>query len=189
MIVCLGWGSLIWCQKRLPIAGTWQSDGPELPVEFARESRDKRITLVICKGRPVVKVLWAALDVQTLDEAKQALAVREGVEARNIQHSIGYWSPAGASSNPGTAAIGRWAAERPVQGVVWTTLKPGLKLSRNAGDYGIPTQEEVLQHLSGLEGRERDAAEEYVRLAPRQIVTPYRKAIEDAFGWSASGQL
>ncbi|MCO5155926.1 MAG: hypothetical protein M9945_04090 [Aquamicrobium sp.] len=184
MFVCLGWGSLIWCQKTLPIAGAWQSDGPDLPIEFARESGDKRITLVVCDGAPVVKTLWGALAVQTLDAAKEALAVREGVKPANIRYSVGWWSPTGVSQHPGAEAIAEWAAGRHLQGVVWTALKPKL-----GSDYRVPTQDEVIKHLARLQGTERDVAEEYIRLTPRQITTPYRKAIENALGWTATGRI
>jgi hypothetical protein len=184
MIVCLGWGSLVWCQKTLPVAGAWQADGPDLPVEFARESRDKRITLVICDRAPAVRTLWAALDVQTLDAAKQALAAREGVKPANIKYSIGWWKPTGASEHPDAAAIGQWASKHDIASVVWTALKPRFGLESR-----IPTKDEVVQHLRGLQGAEQAVAEEYVRLAPRQIMTPYRTAIEDALGWTASGLI
>lgn len=181
-VVCLGWGSLIWCQKALPVMGAWQTDGPKLSVEFARESRDGRITLVICEGVPAVTTLWAALNVPNLDAAKQALAAREGVTAANIQHSIGWWSPAGASDHPGASTIGQWAAARNLAGVVWTALKPKF-----GPDYRLPTQVEVVGHLGGLQGLQRDTAEEYVRLTPRQIVTPYRTTIESTLGWTPLG--
>jgi hypothetical protein len=184
MIVCLGWGSLIWCQKTLPVIGAWQADGPDLPIEFARESRDRRITLVVCDQSPAVKVLWAVLDVHTLDAAKRALAVREGVSEANIRHSIGWWSPNGVSAHRDAAAVGQWASGLDLQGVVWTALKPKM-----GNDYRVPGQDEVVRHLGGLQGAERETAEEYVRLAPRQIMTPYRSAVEAAFGWTATGLI
>ena len=141
-------------------------DGPALPVEFARESRDKRITLVICDSAPAANVLWAILDVATLDEAKQKLALRKDVSPANNRRSIGWRSPADASQHPGAAAIGQWATGRDINAVVWVALRPKI-----GDDYRVPTREEVLQHLTGLEGTERKAAEEYIRLAPRQIVT------------------
>jgi hypothetical protein len=98
-------------------------------------------------------------------------------------------SRAGALGHLGAAAIDQWATERGIEGVVWTNLKPGLKLGRDRGDYRVPSQEDVIRYLSELEVSERDAAEEYVRLAPRQIMTPYRKAIADKFNWTASGLL
>ena len=176
-IGCLGWGSLIWCQKALPIGGSWQVDGPALPLEFARESNDKRITLVITPGVPASTSLWAALAVETLDEAKAALAAREGISDTNISRGIGTWSDGAA-----TDAIGQWARAKGFAHVVWTGLKPKI-----AGEYRTPTAAEVLAHLKGLSGSDRDRAEEYVRMAPRQIGTPYRAAIEAALGWTPQG--
>lgn len=184
MIVCIGWGSLIWCPKALPVASTWRSDGPDLPVEFARESGGRRITLVICDGRAAITVLWAALEAPTLDDAKRALAMREGIQPKNIRRSIGYWSPADVSEHTETSAIGRWAIDHAIHGVVWTALKPKI-----GDNYRVPTQEEVIRYLDALTGSDRADAEEYVRLAPRQIVTPYRTAIEAELGWTASGFL
>jgi hypothetical protein len=180
--VCLGWGSLIWCQKALPVTGAWQPDGPELSVEFARESKDKRITLVLCEGLPDVRTLWAELDVAALAEAKKALAAREGIVDDNIRHSIGFWSPDARSRGSGADTVAAWAAGRNLDGVVWTALKP-----RIGGVQRVPDKDEVIAHLRALTGTERDNAEEYVRLAPRQILTPYRRAIEEALGWSAAG--
>ena len=34
-IAVVGWGSLIWDPRQLPVRSSWQPDGPELPVEFA----------------------------------------------------------------------------------------------------------------------------------------------------------
>ena len=184
MIVCVGWGSLVWCQKSLPVAGGWKTEGPRLPVEFARESIDKRITLVICEGSPVVQVLWARLDVSTLNDARQALAAREGIKDHNLQYSVGYWSLSTASNHHGGSAVGEWAAARGFEGAVWTALKPRIN-----GENRVPSEKEVIEHLDGLSGTARDSAEEYVRLAPRQIATPYRTAIETAFGWTAAGFL
>jgi len=177
-IVCVGWGSLIWCQKALPVAATWQPDGPSLPIEFARESKDKRITLVVCEGAPAVTTLWARLNVETLDAARAVLQTREGCRLE----AIGCWSPDGVSRHAGANVIGQWATERNFAGVVWTALKPKF-----GGTYRTPTLDEVIEYLACLEGSEKDTAEEYVRLTPRQIVTPYRTAIEGAMGWTPLG--
>jgi hypothetical protein len=181
-IVCLGWGSLIWCQKALPVRGEWQIDGPLLPIEFARESQDKRITLVVCNGVPPSRSLWVELNVPSLGLAKEVLAKREGVKPENIRHSIGCWSPDASSNHPCREEIGLWAASRGLEGVVWTALKPRIR-----EEYRTPTEQEVVSHLAGLAGAKRDWSEEYIRLAPRQIITPYRTAIEQALGWTPKG--
>jgi hypothetical protein len=181
---CLGWGSLIWCNKALPVQGQWLSDGPAMPIEFARESRDKRITLVICEGIATINTLWCYLEVGSLTEAKKALAAREGITEANIKHSVGFWSANEMTAGPCGKLIGEWSVGRNIDGVVWTALKP-----RFGGAQRMPSMEEVITHLRGLEGVEKDAAEEYVRLAPRQIVTSYRAAIERELGWLPSGLM
>lgn len=45
----------------------------------------------------------------------------------------------------------------------------------------MPTANEVIAFLTALTNRQK--AEEYVRKAPSQIMTPYRAHIEAALGW------
>lgn len=182
-LVCIAWGSLIWRPGPLPVSGTWQPDGPALPVEFARQSRDNRMTLVICDESTPVTAFWATLDVANLAAAKEALAAREGIGSGNIAGSVGWWS-AGSQSRGNTAdLVAAWAHGRDISGAVWTALKP-----RFGGTTRVPSVAEVVQHLSGLEGAEKEAAKEYVRRAPVQIRTAYRAAIEEALGWRPADQ-
>ena len=178
MIVCLGWGSLIWNPMELPV-DDWHSDGPELPVEFARISDGGRLTLVIADGAPQLPVLWTRLSVQSLDEAVHALAGREGIREKNARYSIGFWSPDRSSRREQTRVIGAWAAAQGIQAVVWTALKPGFPNGRGV----VPSCEQALDHLRGLDTKAVASAEEYVRRTPAQIRTPYRTAIEKEFGW------
>ncbi len=87
-IACLGWGSLIWDQRSLPVRGKWFDDGPVLPIEFARESSGRRITLVIADVEYTVRSLWALMSVKTLEEAKSQLAEREGVSEKKINFGV-----------------------------------------------------------------------------------------------------
>lgn len=179
MFCCLGWGSLIWDPQSLPFSGRWAEDGPPLPIEFARESSDGRITLVVCDGVQSVAVLWTLLNVQTLDEAKRALAFREGISHANTKYSIGWSEHTNTSEHPEATEICRWAEARGIEGVVWTALKPKIGV-----DYRVPTLHEVIAHLESLQGTKLRTAEEYIRRAPRQIITPYREGIERALGWT-----
>lgn len=182
MIACLGWGSLVWNARELPIHRQWFADGPLVKVEFLRQSQDNRITLVLHDSAEPVRSLWALMTVKAIDEAKVALAAREGIPDKNIEKHIGCWS----RNNPDPAYIpevGAWAAARGVEHIVWTALPRKYKGQNDK----CPSLEEVLSHLSGLSGPERDNAENYVRRAPAQIDTPYRRLIEARLGWSSRG--
>lgn len=181
MTVCLGWGSLIWLPGSLPTLGDWNTDGPELPVEFARQSRDGRITLVIEPKAERVPVLWTRLTVGSIDTARKALAEREEVCLAKHPRSIGYWSLEKASQHRESVRIVAWAKAKGVDAVVWTELK-----SRFNGTLMTPTCEEVVEHLRSLKEPERTKAKEYVRKAPKQIRTAYREVIELELGWTAS---
>jgi hypothetical protein len=173
-IACLGWGSLIWDPRDLPIKGEWLKDGPNLPLEFARESRDGRMTLVIVDHDAPAPTFWATLNVASLNEAVDVLAVRENVEWNG---SIGCWPPV-VRKDPHSEAIGEWADTKGIHGVVWTNLKPGFR-----GDRGsVPRLHEVIRHLESLPEEKRADAARYVLSAPAQIVTPYRATLEKLLG-------
>ncbi len=179
-IACLGWGSLIWDQRSLPVRGKWFDDGPILPIEFARESCGGRITLVIADVEYTVRSLWALMSVTTLEKAKSQLAEREGVSEKNIKYSIGFWDrDSGKTHGRSSAQIGQWAESKDLDAVVWTNLKWGLKDSQDE----MPTYNDVLTHLKDLPHEKRKAAEEYVRRAPVQIDTEFRRRIQMDLGW------
>ena len=181
MIVSLGWGSLIWRPEKMPISGQWQQSGPHLPIEFARQSDNGRMTLVIAEGSDPAPVLWIELDVRFLDEARRALAQRERIEPPNDKRSIGFWSLISSSKHREKCEIGQWAKTHGVDGVVWTALKPKYK-----GRYVKPSCDQVVGYLGNLKDEKRQRAEEYVRHAPAQIRTAYRVRIESELGWTST---
>ena len=176
-IACIGWGSLIWDRRNLSIVSAtegWYVDGPYLPIEFARQSLNDRLTLVICGGAAPVQVLWAHMDFGTLEEARINLADREG------SNLIGTY-PA-ASHLPYGDVIARWAKAKNLDGVVWTALGPKFDGVSNR----IPTEVHALTYLKHLVSSGRGGrAEQYVRYAPPQIATAYRSAIERELGWTS----
>jgi cation transport regulator ChaC len=179
---CLGWGSLIWDPRNLPIQREWFKDGPLAPVEFTRESCDGRITLVIDPKAAPVRVLWALMLPTELEEAREALRDREGIPGSNWSSRIRSWQRGKVPPGDPILELPRWAESHSVDAVIWTALK-----SRFCDQDTSPSVEQVIRYLQGLTGTARDHAERYIRCAPRQIDTEYRRQIEAALGWSYRG--
>lgn len=177
VIACLGWGSLIWDPRELPIRGTWFKDGPFLEVEFARQSSDGRLTLVLVPTGAPVRSLWALLALDTDGEAREALRKREGVSKRNRDAHIALWSSADRSETD--PSIGAWARSLGLQAVVWTALPPHFR-----GEDRGPSPAEAVAYLRQLPDDQRRHAEQYIRRAPRQVDTPFRRRFELEFGWT-----
>lgn len=181
-IACIGWGSLVHDWRDLPCK-KWHSDGPLLPVEFARQSRDGRITLVICPGVTCLPTFWSVLDVPDLQTAKERLGMREYADAgpKWVAKNIGFWDRASATSHGlESDTIATWAALRGFASVVWTNLPPKF----NGQDGVMPDEDAVVAYLRALEGTARGLAEDYVRKAPAQIDTAYRQRIARDLGWT-----
>jgi hypothetical protein len=180
LIACLGWGSLVWDPRDLPVrGGNWFKDGPFLPIEFARQSSDGRITLVLMPATfPCVRSLWKPMSVLNLKSARKALGMRECAGRTRPETCVDYW-PRGRRNTFVIQEIGRWARRLQVDAVVWTNLPPKF----NDENKRIPTTEDVLSYLGRLHGRERKNAKRYVCMTPQQIDTDYRRAIKRALRW------
>lgn len=174
VIACLGWGSLIWDSRELPIQRKWFEDGPLLRVEFLRQSQDNRITLVLDESAIPVRSLWALMDSGDLQDAKESLRTREGCK---IDH-IASWSR-GETCSTKIVEISEWAAVRGIDSVIWTGLPPKFGVKEI-----VPSIDEVISHLRGLCGAAKDNAERYIRRTPPQIDTAYRRRIESELGWT-----
>lgn len=178
LIACLGWGSLVWDPRELPIQRQWFDDGPFIKVEFLRKSSDGRMTLVLDSTAPPVRALWAVLDDPDLALAREALRVRENIP-KGAEARIGVWSK-GQASPESIVNLPQWSDSRGIDSVVWTALPARF----NDEEGKRPTSEEVIEYLRSLTGAMRDNAERYIRLTPRQIDTPYRRRIEAALHWT-----
>jgi hypothetical protein len=182
LIACLGWGSLVWDPRGLPIQREWFSDGPFIRVDFLRESEDGRMTLVLHATGSVVRSLWTVMVAGTLEEAREALRRREQIGTRDAERFIGSWSREAPADPPAELIdLPEWASARSIDAVVWTALPPKI-----GKEERLPNAEEVLNHLARLEGSARREAERYVRHAPRQIDTALRRRMEAQFGWVPS---
>lgn len=183
LVACLSWGSLVWNPRELPVQRQWFSDGPFVRVEFARKSENGRITLVLERSAWLVRSLWAVMDFTEVEDARHALAKREGIKTK-INQKIGTWTRGDAA--PALIALipnlEEWAVSHGVQSVVWTNLPSTFKDSRQS-----KICDQVIKYLSGLTGAQRDDAERYIRFVPRQIDTLCRRRIEAAFHWTPLG--
>lgn len=177
-IACLGWGSLVWNPGVLRCVGGWHTDGPELPLEFARTSQDGRLTLVLTAGARPVPCLWTEVEYTAPHHAQEALAGREGCTLPGI----GLWPGDPPPHNPGADAIAAWGAARGVGAVIWTALKPKFE----GVDGNAPASAEAaLTYLKQLDAKRRGKAQEYVERAPVQIQTTFRAVFEQELGWHA----
>lgn len=178
-IAVIGWGSLIWEPKELDVEPTWHTDGPMLPVEFARVSSRNRLTLVLRDNVPLQPTLWALSHKNTLLEAIKDLAKREETPDSNI----GRWpcqQTGGECKKRVLSIIAEWACHHTLDGVVWTALGP----KKPSEGKGVATDQELIEYLHGLvEHDKAAAAKEYVEKAPSQIQTPLRARIGRELGW------
>ncbi|WP_301797686.1 hypothetical protein [Burkholderia cenocepacia] len=152
-----------------------------MPVEFLRQSKDGRITLVIDEGGTPLRVLWALMEATNIEDARRALGVREGIPEKNWPKYVGAWQHQDCAPPAAMPRLDQWAQSCGIDGVVWTALLP--KLDGRPNGYR-PSVDEVIAYLTGLQGGARDLAEQYVRNAPCQIDTPYRRRIEAVLHWS-----
>lgn len=179
-IAVLGWGSLIWDQPCLRTEGEWhQAQGPELPIEFARISNDRRLTLVLLEGAEPQPTAWVLSAARSLEAARANLACREGTSVARIGTLR-----RGEQPTAMTAPVGDWIERAGVDAVIWTGLDSNWCDERgvafSAGD--------ALAYLRGLRGEVRERAQEYIERAPSWMRTKVRERVEQELGWYPRGE-
>lgn len=186
-IAFLGWGSLTWDKKCLKVARSsdgvgWYKDGPFLPIEFARISRDGRLTLVLYSEVEPVQVLWCYTDVDNLNDAIENLRNREGASKKNI----GFYLLKDNTSRCNVVSsalneIKKWAVTKDLDAVVWTDLPEKFKINNIIKEFNGDNVIEYLLH--NLKGDRKLKAKEYIEKAPEQVITKIRKRVEKDLGW------
>jgi hypothetical protein len=149
-----------------------------LPVEFARQSGDERLALVVCEGVPLQRTLWAKSVYTELQQVVENLRAREGTVDRHI-----HYATKDGASRPDEGIVvdimQKWLMERTaLDAAVWTGLPPKFN-----GQERVPSPEEAIEYLRNLYGPSQFLAEEYVRKTPEMIQTVIRKEAEDRLGW------
>lgn len=173
-IVILGWGSLIWEPKELEFDRKigWLENGPILPIEFARISNNKRLTLVITPDGTPVKTLFSISTNDKLDYAVSNLIKREGTVKRHIDS---YCKLNGFSDDTFLYKenILNWINKTDYDCVIWTNLPENWK----------EKTDDRIEYLKGLDINESLLAKEYICKAPIQTQTKYRTLIEKELNW------
>jgi len=179
-IVYLGWGSLIWDPRNLKIKSEWYYDGPFLPVEFARASKNGRLTLVLYQYAEKLPVLWTYSHYNEISQAIENLIIRE----KTSKSSIGFLSINENKKNcnavPSVSEnIRNWAIEKEIDSVIWTDLSSNFE-EKTKKPFNTNN---VIKYLQELPDNKKQIAREYIKKAPLQIMTPLRKEIEKTLGW------
>lgn len=175
-IACLGWGSLLWKTDPVQLASPWNSDGPVLPIEFARVSDGGELSTALCEGARPQTVWWAELTTTGLDEARELLRQREEIDPA---HPEWIGSLPGAARGLGAKEIGRWLDTMPLDAVVWTALPPRV----DGVEGRCPSAARAVEYLSSLSGETRAHAEDYIRRVPASLDTENRRQITSSLGW------
>ena len=178
-IALLGWGSLLWDrdQEFDDRHGRWHFDGPTLKLEFSRISKtwNDALTLVIDTENGMdAQVAWSLSRRARIGDAVDDLRKRE----RTNRNYIGMYPAAGERRGRDAdafSAIGRWAGERGLDGVVWTDLPSNFK-DKTGVEFSV---DEALRHLNTLRGDGRKQAFRYIENAPAFVRTPLRMAYSD----------
>ncbi|MDQ2823379.1 MAG: hypothetical protein M3Y65_23875 [Pseudomonadota bacterium] len=177
-IACIAWGSLLWKTGPLKLASPWMAGGPELPLEFVRDSDDSdELAIVLHEGAPLMPTYFAMLDTAELASARTMLAAREKIDPDHPEWIGSIPAVDGAVVDQ---RIAQWLALQDIDGVVWTALP--AKYANTEGR--APSADEAVALLAALRGTTRERAEEYVRRIPDAIRTAYRIRFEQAFQWT-----
>ncbi len=105
------------------------------------------------------------------------LRVGEGKPRRECIHFI---KKTDTTEDPIKESIRQWMITKDIDAVIWT----GLPCKFYGVDFVRYTIDQVIDYLSNIvEPDIKKLAEEYIRKAPKQIDTDYRRAIEKALQW------
>lgn len=178
-IAILAWGSLTWNPDRLPLNSAWECNGPRLPIEFSRVSKDARLTLVIDPDNGVEVPTRIALSKRP--SLLDAVADLRDRECTVIKH-IGFTDRGGekasyrehAAHEATHQSVTQWLVGTSFDAAIWTALPSNYREQLNHSF----TLEHATKYLQTLPLGGRDNALEYIRKAPVEVVTPLREYLK-----------
>jgi hypothetical protein len=185
-VAILGWGSLLWEKGTLQVRiDEWHSDGPWLPIEFARRSnleeengKGPYLSLVLDSGAAPIRTYWNMSLLTDHDEACADLRRRERCNIRHIA-SLPRRGRTWSSAVPGLEkTIQEWLAlkSNEIDAAIWTNLPP--KPENVTPDASIQWLDELRTKGKG------DTAQAYIQKAPPQTDTYLRRQVRERFGWT-----
>jgi hypothetical protein len=184
-IAVIGWGSLIWCSGSLRIKTKWRTDGPVLPIEFARVSEDDRLTLVIHPGSAPQPTYWALSELDELKAARRNLKKREGCSLTAI-HYFPLDNDSPSIPPEVEAELVAWLPKhKGAESVIWTALETNWEDKFDKRAFSV---DEAVRYLDKLDEERKqakatfDRAKEYVQNAPPSIQTEVRRLMREK-GW------
>ncbi|HEX9168734.1 MAG TPA: hypothetical protein VF886_07395 [Roseiarcus sp.] len=182
-IAVLAWGSLVWDPRDLQTAAKFAPNGPLLPIEFCRVSKDGRLTLAIDENFGDVCTSYSApCALADLDQAVENLGLREGTSAGNI----GFVEPASDRESDialerhpqVVATIAAWTEASGYNAAIWTALASNFDEWGKGGEpFSVTAAIRYLEALAKNDAAAFDRALEYIRKAPAEVQTPVRDAV------------
>lgn len=178
-IAVIAWGSLVWDPRELLIHGNFKPKGPTLPLEFARISKDGRLTLAISKRHGILCRSYSATSKYfNLNDALLNLYFREtGAIVKkhwDDQEVVAYYVRGKKIPNQAQYKIMADWLNRPnnhdYDAVIWTSLK--MKFYEKTKVIFSPKS--AIKYLMKLEPEAKSRALEYIDNAPPEIRTHVR---------------
>lgn len=172
----IAWGSLVYDKKDLKIKNDeWFNDGPELPIEFARISKNNRLTLVIYPAFDKVRTYYSFSSIDNLEDAIKNLAEREGTNTNNIG-SINFKTGELKSKKMEVELkknLSIWNIAKNLDAMIWTDLGENFM-----DKLKIPfSLEASIKHLESLSKEDFILAKDYIIKAPIQTQTRNRMTL------------
>lgn len=182
-IEIISWGSLVSDPRTLKVFG-WNNDGPVIPIEFTRVSRDGRLTPVINENvGGLVQTYHAHSRFNNLRQAIDNFIERENIEENRIgiiEPSINRISECCRRHNSTTQIILNWGRQTEYDAILYCALGTRFKDVLDL-DY---TVENALSYLEELDQTTKLNAIRYLLNIPEQTLTPFMREFRNRFNIS-----